>query len=134
MSEKQFRTFYWPGLKKALQASIDLGFVTMPFFEARFGDRLECLKELPRGKTVAVVEHMDVIPAKEMLRGHACILGKGPTSLKYSSVSEVEEYYKKMIDAAGRDGGFMLNIILPEKASKEDLQQMVQNIREYSRG
>ena len=42
MSQKQFEKFYWPGLKKIMQASIDLGYIPMPFFEAEFGQRLEC--------------------------------------------------------------------------------------------
>jgi hypothetical protein len=51
-------------LKKALQADIDLGFVPMPFFEAEFGDRLECLLELPKGKVLASVEYMDAAKAR----------------------------------------------------------------------
>jgi len=50
MSDKQFEKFYWPGLKKSLQVTIDLGYVPIPFFEAEFGDRLERLLELPKGK------------------------------------------------------------------------------------
>jgi len=43
MSDAQFKKFYWPGLKKSLQTHVDLGYVPVPFFEAPFGDRLECL-------------------------------------------------------------------------------------------
>ena len=60
MSQKQFEKFYWPGLKKIMQASIDLGYIPMPFFEAEFGRRLECLLDLPKGKVIASVQHMDV--------------------------------------------------------------------------
>jgi uroporphyrinogen-III decarboxylase len=133
MSEKQFQKFYWPGLKKALLTTISLGFVPIIFFEDCFGERLECLKELPKGKVVAVVEHMDVVPAKAMLAGHTCIMGKVPSSLRYSSITEMVDYYKNMIDAAGKGGGFMMNIIFPDKATKEELQTMVQTIKEYSR-
>jgi len=49
MSQKQFETFYWPGLKKVMLAAIDLGYIPMPFFEDEFGDRRECLLELPKG-------------------------------------------------------------------------------------
>jgi len=64
MSEAQFKRFYWPGLKKALQATIDLGYIAMPFFEAEFGDRLEHLLELPKGKMVACVEYVDAFPCQ----------------------------------------------------------------------
>jgi hypothetical protein len=59
MSEAQFRKFYWPGLKKSLQTHVDLGYVPVPFFEAAFGDRLECLLELPRGSILASIEAKD---------------------------------------------------------------------------
>jgi hypothetical protein len=133
MSDKQFQKFYWPGLKKALLATINLGFVPMVFFEACFAERLECLKELPAGKVVAIVEHMDVIPAKKMLSGHTCVMGKVPSSLRYSSIPEMKEYYKNMLDAAGKDGGFMMHIILPDKGTKEEIQELVNFIKEYSR-
>ncbi len=133
MSEKQFDRFYWPGLKKALQASIDLGFVPIPFFEAEFGDRLERLLELPKGKIVASVEHMDSVRAKEILGGHTCILVRGPLSSKLWTCSEVEAYMKEMIDKCGKGGGLILDIRIPDKAGTEEIQAMLKSIREYGR-
>lgn len=133
MSDAHFKKFYWPGLKKALQATIDLGYVPIPFFEAEFGDRLECLLELPKGKVVASVEHMDVVKAKEILGGHTCILSRGPLSSKLWSLQEVEKYTKNLIDECGRGGGFILNIRVPDKGTKEDFRVMVDSIREYGR-
>ena len=69
MSEAQFKKFYWPGLKKSLQTHVDLGYVPVPFFEAAFGDRLECLLELPKGKILASIEAVDAVRAKEILGG-----------------------------------------------------------------
>jgi hypothetical protein len=40
------------GLKRALQATIDLGYVPVPFFEAEFGDRLARLLELPKARSL----------------------------------------------------------------------------------
>jgi len=133
MSDAQFKKFYWPGLKKALQATIDLGYVPIPFFEAKFGDRLECLLELPKGKIVASVEHMDVVKAKEILGGHTCVLSRAPSSSKLWSLQEVEEYTKNLIDKCGRGGGFILDIKFPDRGAREDLKAMVNSIREYAR-
>jgi Uroporphyrinogen decarboxylase (URO-D) len=132
MSEAQFKRFYWPGLKKAMQALIDLGYSPMPFFEAEFGDRLEYLLELPKGKIVATVEHMDVVRAKQILGGHTCILGKGPSSLRLSSLKDIETYYKGLIDKCGKGGGFMISMGLP-KGKKEDVQAMLKSLKEYGR-
>ncbi len=133
MSDAQFQRFYWPGLKKAMQTLIDLGYIPMPFFEARFGKRLECLLELPRGKVIASVDHTDAVLAKEILGGHCCVSTGGPSSLKLHSLKEVEEYYKKLMDACKKGGGLMLNIRLPDRAGKEDVQAMLNSLREYAR-
>ena len=133
MSQKQYEKFYWPGLKKALKASIDLGFVPVPFFEAEFGDRLESLLELPKGKVIASVEYVDAIKAKEILKGHHCIMVRGPLSSKLWSIREVEEFMKKLIDDCGKGGGIILNVRLPDKGTTEQYQAMLNRIREYAR-
>jgi len=133
MSDAQFKKFYWPGLKKAMMASIDLGYIPMPFFEAHFGERLECLLELPKGKVIALVDHSDVVQAKEILGGHTCIIATAPHSLKYASARENADYYKNQIKMCGKGGGFMLNINFPDKGSMEGLKAMVESIREYGK-
>ena len=133
MSDYQFKKFYWPGLKKALLAVIELGYVPMPVFEAEFGDRLECLLELPAGKIVASVEYMDIVKAREILSGHTCVLARGPHSLKVCSPGEIENYYKNVIDTCGKGGGLILNIRLPDKGKKEDIKTMLNSIRDYAR-
>jgi len=133
MSDEQFKKFYWPGLKRAMLAVIGLGYVPIPFFEAEFGDRLECMLELPKGKAVASVEHMDVVRAREILAGHTCVLARGPLSLKVTSPREVENYYKDLIDTCGKGGGFLLDIRLPDNGKTEDIKAMLDSIREYAR-
>jgi hypothetical protein len=133
MSDEQFQRFYWPGLKKAMLTTIELGYVPMPFFEAHFGDRLEHLLELPKGKVVAFIEHMDVIQAKEILGGHTCIIGKAPSSLKYASPQDVGDYYKNLIKVCGKGGGFILNVDLPNKATTEELKLLLDSIKEYGK-
>jgi hypothetical protein len=133
MSEKQFEKFYWPGLKRALQASIDLGFVPNPVFEAEFGDRLGRLLVLPKGKILASVEHMDAIRAKEILKGHTCLVIRSPLSSKVWPVREVEAYFKNVIDKCGKGGGIILAVRLPDKGTKEECQKMLNNLREYGR-
>lgn len=133
MSEAQFNRFYWPGLKKALQANIDLGFCPVPFFEAEFGDRLARLLELPKGKILASIEAVDAVKAKEILSGHTCLLVRIPLSAKLWSLHEVEIYVKELIDKCGKGGGLMVNIRIPDKAKTEDIREMLKSINEYSR-
>lgn len=132
MSKAHFDRFYWPTLKKTMLAAIKLGYVPMPVFEAHFGDRLECMLELPEGKAVAVVEHMDVVQAKEILGGHTCVIGNVPKSLRYKSPGEVLSYYKDLIRKCGNGGGIMLNISLPYNTPMEKLKEMVSTVKEYA--
>ncbi len=133
MSEAQFARFYWPGLKRALQATIDLGYVPVPFFEAEFGDRLQRLLELPPGKTIASVETVDAVKAKQILGGHTCILVRAPHSSKLWSLQQVESFTRDLIDKCGKKGGLLLDIRLPDKAKTEDIRAMLKSINEYSR-
>ncbi len=130
MSEWQFKKFYWPGLKRALQGVIDLGYVPIPFFEAEFGDRLECLLELPPGKIIASVEDVDTVRACQILKGHTCVLARGPFSLKLASPSEVVDYYKGMFRKVGKGGGVMFNIRLPDQGGIPEVQKMLSQIRQ----
>ena len=133
MSDKQFEKFYWPGLKGALQATVDIGYVPIPFFEAKFGDRLERLLELPKGKIIASVEDVDTADARAILKGHTCVLARGPFSLRIASPDEIVDYYKELFDKYGKGGGIMFNIRLPERGSIEDIRKMVGKIRDYCR-
>lgn len=133
MNQKQFETFYWPGLKKVMLAAIELGYIPMPFFEDEFGDRLECLLELPKGKTIISVEHMDAVRAKEILGGHCCVMAKGPPSLRYASLQEITDYQREMVKTCGKGGGFILWTIMPNKGELEDLKTMIDAIKEAGR-
>jgi hypothetical protein len=133
MSQKAYEKFYWPGLKRALQADIDLGYVPVPFFEAEFGKRLESLLELPRGKVLASIEYTDSVLAKEILKDHTCLYVRIPLSSKLWSVQEVEDCTKDLIDKVGKGGGLIVDVRMPDKATRGQLKQLMDNIREYGR-
>ena len=133
MSEKQFEKFYWPGLKRAMQANIDLGYIAFPFFEAEYGNRLERLLELPKGKFIASIEAVDAVRAKEILKGHACLYVRIPLAAKVWSFNDVEKFTKELIDKCGKGGGLMLHMRLPVKGTKQQYQGLMKNLREYGR-
>ena len=133
MSEAQYKKFYWPGLKRALQANIDLGFVPIPFFEAEFGDRLESLLELPRGKVVASIEYVDVDKAIDILGDHTCVYTRIPLSSKVWSLSEIETYTKNLIDKFRGKASLILNMRMPDKGTREEMAAVLDSIKEYGR-
>ena len=133
MSEVQFKKFYWPGLKKSLQTHVDLGYIPVPFFEAKFGNRLECMLELPKGKILASTDAGDAVRAKEILGGHTSLLVRCPNSCKVWSISKLESFLKDVIDKCGKNGGLIIVILMPDKAKIEDIQAMLESIKNYGR-
>jgi hypothetical protein len=133
MSEAQFKKFYWPGLKKSLQTHVDLGYVPVPFFEAAFGDRLECLLELPKGKILASIEAVDAVRAKEILANHTSLLVRCPNTCKLWSLGQLESFIKDLIDKCGKNGGLIIVTKMPDRARIEDMQAMLQSIKEHGR-
>ncbi len=136
MSLKQFETFYWPTLKKLILATTEKGLVHVPFYEGDWAQRLNYLLELPKGKTIARFALTDIAKAKDVLRGHTCIMGGMPHSLlQVASPSEVEEYVKNLIKACGKGGGFILTTStgITNEAKPENVKAMIDTVKKYGR-
>ena len=135
LTKKQYGTFYWPSWKKTLMASIDLGFVPVPFCEGKFDDRIDHFLELPKGKAFIRFEVIDMVRAKEILGGHLCIGGGVPYSLLCTgSPQEVEEYCKNLIKACKKGGGFILGS--PggiDDAKPANVKAMMDSAKKYGR-
>jgi uroporphyrinogen-III decarboxylase len=133
MSLKQFEKFYWPYLMKLVTALVDAGYTPEIFFEGDYTQRLEYLRELPKGKVIARFDRSDMAKAKEILGGHICISGNVPASLlQTSDVKGVKEYCKWLIDVVGKDGGFILGPgSVVDEVKPENLKAMVDFTREY---
>jgi len=81
MSLKQFETFYWPGLKKLILGLIEAGMTPCVFLEGDYTTRLPYLRELPRGKVLAMIDATDIFKVKEIVGDTVCIMGGMPLSL-----------------------------------------------------
>jgi hypothetical protein len=137
MSISQFEKFYWPGLKKALLAATDLGYVASPFCEGLWNDRLEYWLEMPKGKTLCFFDQVDMFRAKKILGGHVCIQGNVPASLlEVGSPQDVEQYCKRLIEVCGKGGGFILSastINPPDAAKPANVKAMIDSAKKYGR-
>jgi uroporphyrinogen-III decarboxylase len=133
MSAKQFETFYWPTLKKVMMAFIEEGLVPMPFAEGNYEPRLEIIKDMPRGKMIWYFEVMDMAKAKQVLGSNACIAGNLPVSILCTSTPrEVKEGCRKLIEACGRGGGYILaGSASIDKGNPENLRAMIDAAKEY---
>ncbi|MGI9952354.1 uroporphyrinogen decarboxylase family protein [Moorellaceae bacterium AZ2] len=110
LSDMQFRTFYWPTLRKVIMGLIEEGLVPFLFAEGGYNSRLEVIRDLPQGKTVWLFDDTDMARAKAVLGDVACIAGNVPISLlAFGSPEEVKDYCRELIKIAGKGGGFILS-------------------------
>ncbi len=134
MSLPQFKKFYWPGLKKVILSLIEAGWTPCPFFEGTWDQRLEFIRELPRGKVLCHFAQTDPAKAKAVLGGHLCFMIDVPGSiLQAGSVTDVENYCKKLIDICGKDGGFIMTATCLDEAKPENVKAMIDITKRYGR-
>ncbi len=133
MSEEQFRTFYWPSLKKLMLGLIDEGMNPSLFVEADHTSRLEIMKDVPAGKVIYHMENTDIFKAKEILGDRVCLRGNVPISmLCLGTPDDVKAYCKKLIDIVGKNGGFIMDSSVGiEDAKIENLKAMIDFTKEY---
>jgi uroporphyrinogen-III decarboxylase len=133
MSKKQFDTFYWPPLKKVMQACINEGFLLQLFVEGSFNTRLESFLELPKGSLHLWFDQTDIVQAKRILGDKFCIEGNIPSSLLVTGKpQDVKEHCRKLIEVCGKGGGYILGCgAAIENPKLENLIAMVESAREY---
>jgi len=133
MSDEQFKTFYWPFLRKGMLALIDKGIIPVIYCEADVESRLEHFADVPNGKVIYHVSTTDMIKAKSVLGGIAAIAGNVPNVLLLSGTpDDVRAYCKKLIDTAGKDGGFIMDAaVMLDEAKPENLKAMIDFTKEY---
>jgi hypothetical protein len=133
MSEEQFKKFYWPTLRKVIVGLIHGGCIPFVAAEGGYNTRLEVIKDLPKGKTLWMFDKTDMVKAKEIVGDTLCLWGNMPSSmLQLGTPQEVRDYAKKLIDTAGKGGGFiMANGAFFDHAKPENVKAMVEFTKEY---
>ncbi len=134
MSDEQFKRFYWSTLREVILGLIVEGLVPFIFAEGVYNNsRLEIVKDIPRGKTLWLFDDTDMTKAKKVLGNTACIAGNVPISLlSTGKPDEVKTYCKKLIDVAGKDGGFiMASGAVIDQAKPQNLRTMIEFTKEY---
>jgi uroporphyrinogen-III decarboxylase len=133
MSDEQFRNFYWPSLKAVIIALIEEGCVPFLFAEGGFNSRLEYLNELPKGHCIWLFDTTDMAKAKEIVGGTTCIAGNVPISKMITGTpDQVKEICKKLIDTAGKGGGYIMGMGCSADEGRADtMHAMIDFTREY---
>jgi uroporphyrinogen-III decarboxylase len=133
MSEQQFRRFFWPTLQALMVGLIEQGLTPCPLWEGDCTSRLEIVKDIPAGKAIYAFEATDMDKAKAILGSTVCIRGNVPLSILATGTPDnVKAYCRKLIDTAGRDGGFIMDSSTSlDDAKTENVKAMFDCTREY---
>lgn len=133
MSQKQFDTFYWPPLRKVMNAFIKEGLIQTLFAEGGYNTRLEYVDDFPKGSVVWYFDRTDMFRAKKILGKKCCLQGNVPTSMLVTGQpQEIKEYCRKLIQEVGRGGGFILAAgAMPDNPKLENIRAMMTAVREY---
>jgi uroporphyrinogen-III decarboxylase len=133
MSNQQYEKFYWPTFRRVILGLIEEGVVPLLFAEGRYDNRLEIIKDLPRGKVIWYFDRTDMFRAKKILGDNACIAGNVPASLLITGTpKEVKEYCRKLIEVCGEGGGFILTGGASiDKGDPNNLRAMTEAAMEY---
>jgi uroporphyrinogen-III decarboxylase len=133
MSEEQFLTFYWPTLKKVMDALIAEGLVCHLFAEGSFNTRLDLVNDFPKGAVTWRFDRSDMAKVKRVLGPRCAIEGNIPTSLLVAgSATEVKAACRMLIEVCAPGGGYILGSgATPEFPRLENLKAMAHAAREY---
>ena len=133
MSVRQYERFYWPTFQKVILGLVEEGIVPLLFAEGSYNNRLEIIRDLPRGKVVWHFDRTDMFKAKKILGDNACIAGNVPASLLITgNPQQVKDYCRKLIEVCGEDGGFILTGGASiEKGNPDNLRAMTEAVMVY---
>ena len=133
MSQEQFDKFYWPSLKKCVDAFIKEGLLQWFFAEGSYNTRLDYINQFPKGSVTWFFDKTDMARAKKVLGKECSIQGNVPSSmLVVNEPSAVYEYSRKLIEVVGQDGGFILSPgAQPGKPKLENLKAMVKAVNDF---
>ncbi len=135
LSPKLFDRFVWPHIEKQTLAWLDAGITPMFHFDANWDSYMDYFLRLPPRSVILELDSAtDIFKAKEVLKGHTCIMGDVPPSLlSLGTPEEVTAYVKKLIDVVGDENGFILSsgCSIPVDAKTENVQAMIDTGKNY---
>ena len=135
MNPEQYKKFYWVDLREIIHTLIENGLVPYIYTEGGYDSRLECLKEVPKGKVLYHFEKVDMFNAKKVLGDTACITGGFSTNLlDFGTKQQVIDEVKRLIDGCAPGGGYIFSTACGiDYAKPENVEAMVDTVRTYGK-
>ena len=109
MNQKQFERFYWPSLKKLLDAYAAKGMNVRVFCEGSIGRYLDYFKDFPKGTLTFHLEQDDPFEGREKLPNVAIMGGMTTEMLANATPEECVAHTKRLCDELGKEGGFIFS-------------------------
>jgi uroporphyrinogen-III decarboxylase len=133
LSDVQFKKFFWPTLRKVMMGLIDEGVVPMPAAEGHWTTRMEVMSDLPKGKTLWMIDQSDIVKTKKTLGKVACFFGNVPSDLLVvGTTQQVKDYVKNLVDTCAQGGGYIVgNGAFFDQAKPENVHAMVDAALQY---
>jgi hypothetical protein len=134
MSRQQFEKFYWPSLKKTIDALINEGIMVSLFAEGAYNHRLEYIGDFPKGWVTWMFDKTDMARAKKMIGDRCCISGNVPGSLLITATpAQVKECCRQLIETCAPGGGYILTGGCPatEVKNPDNFRAFMQAAKEY---
>ncbi len=134
MSRKQFEKFYWPSLKKTIDALIEEGIMVSLFAEGAYNERLEYIGDFPKGWVTWMFDKTDMARAKKMIGNKCCISGNVPGSIVITGTpKQVKEACRKLIETCAPGGGYILagGCTATETKNPANFRAFMEAAREY---
>ena len=135
MSPSDYENYYWPSLKKLLCALIAADLTPFVFCEGNYHTRLNCLKDVPKGKIAYFFEKQDMARAKRELEGIACVGGNMSTAtLMHGTTEQVVTETRRLLDTCAPGGGYIMsNDISLDNCKRENLVAWYEAMEKYGR-
>ena len=136
LNRRDFEKVYWPSYRTMAEKIVAKGFKIVYYFERSYEHLFDYLKELPRNKVIGLFENDDIVMAQKKLGDTMCVAGGMPVQLLQNGTKQAcIDHAKRIIDEAGRDGGYMFTtdmIMLTDADGKaENLQAVNEFVHEY---
>lgn len=138
LNQKQFERFYWPSLKRLLDAYAEKNMNVRIFAEGSILRYAEYFKDYPKGTLTFHIEQDDPFEFREKLP-NVCIMGGMTTDLLGMADKETcLARAKKLCDELGSEGGFIFSenkmLSYRNDAKAENLLAVTKFVNEYRQG
>lgn len=133
LSTKQFELFYYPSLKKVIDAAVASNKRIYGFSESFIVRFADFFKDVPKGTMMLHVEQDDIFDFRNKLPNIAVAGGMPTTKLGLGTKQECVDYAKMLIDTLGEGYVFCQNKMVSYKndCTRENLLAVNDFVRNY---